>query len=124
QEHAVIDYKKGSLPGKDEVFPDVAGKLASPQMAAYINLCEASGRTVAQARYWSVEKAEALVVLGPGARSREEYSPALKAFERDMGVTAGLLRAGDFRPNRLSNRDCGSCGWKAVCRTAYAAEVL
>ena len=121
-EFAIIDYKKRSLPKKADVFPDEEGHLAAPQMASYVLLCETGGRGVSLARYWSLEDARALDVLGPGARTREEYVPALEAFEAALGKTAQRLRAGDFRPPKPEDRDCGSCGWRAVCRTGYATE--
>ena len=121
-EYAIIDYKKRRVPDKGEVYPDGDGNLAAPQMAAYILLCEAAGRPVSRARYWSLEDAKALDVLGPGARTREEYGPALEVFEEYLRITSGRLREGDFRPPRPEDRDCGSCGWASVCRTGYATE--
>ncbi len=121
-EHGIIDYKKRSIPGKDDVRPDANGYLAAPQMAAYILLCEAAGRTVSRARIWSLEDARALDVVGPGAGTREDYGPALAAFEDGLRKTAERLRAGDFRPPRPEERDCGNCGWASICRTGYATE--
>ena len=121
-EHAIIDYKKRTVPKKGEIIPDKDGNLAAPQMAAYVLLCEVAGRTVTRARYWSLEDAKALDVLGPGVRTREEYGPALEVFEEYLRICAGMLRQGDFRIPRPGERDCGDCGWSPVCRGRYATE--
>ena len=51
-----------------------------------------------------------------------DYGPALAAFEDGLRETAERLRAGDFRPPRPEERDCGNCGWASICRTGYATE--
>ncbi len=122
REYAVIDYKKRVIPGKAEVYLDEDGNLGSLQMAAYIRLCEAAGKPIRRARYWSIEDARALDVLGPDSASREDYEAALEVFEAHLRATAAKLRAGDFRPLRPEDRDCANCGWTAVCRVRYATE--
>jgi RecB family exonuclease len=119
---AVIDYKKRALPRPKDVIPDPDGELAALQVAAYVLLCETGGNRVERARYWSLEDAAALDVLGPGAGSREDYGPALETFERYLAETADRLRSGDFRPPRPEARNCEGCGWQAVCRARYATE--
>ena len=121
-EHAIIDYKKRSIPKESEVLPDADGTLAAPQMAAYVLLCEAAGRTVSRVRYWSVEDAKPLDVLGPGIRSRKDFEPALAAFEAGLKETAEKLRSGDYLPLPPEQRTCGDCGWASICRTGYATE--
>lgn len=119
---AIIDYKKRSIPKKEDVVPDPEGNLADLQMAAYVLLCEAAGRTVSRARYWSVEDVKPLDVLGPGVATREDYQPALDAFERGLKETAEKLRAGDYLSFPPENRSCGNCPWTSICRTGYATE--
>jgi RecB family exonuclease len=121
-EYAIIDYKKRTIPKKSEVYLDKDGNLGSLQMAAYILLCEAAGKAISRASYWSVEDAAALDVLGAEACSRKDYDGALAVFEGHMRETARKLRAGDFRPPQALDRDCANCGWQAVCRVRYATE--
>jgi len=121
-EYAIIDYKKRSLPKTSDVYPDKDGNLGALQMAAYILVCEAGGKPITRARYWSLEDAASLDVLGPGTRSRKDYDSALAIFEGYLADTAARLGKGDFRPPRPEDRDCAGCGWQAVCRVRYATE--
>lgn len=120
EDYAIIDYKKRRLPRLDEVYADDDDNLQAPQMAAYVLLCEHQGKPIRRARYWSLEDARALDVLGPGALDRGDYGESLAVFDRYLGETADTLRRGDFRPPRPEERNCGTCGWQAACRVRYA----
>ena len=120
EDYAIIDYKKRRLPKRDEVYADDDENLQAPQMAAYVLLCEHQGKPIRRARYWSLEDARALDVLGPGAMDRGDYGESLAVFDRYLGETADTLRRGDFRPPRPEERNCGTCGWQAACRVRYA----
>lgn len=134
-DHAIVDYKKRRLPKISELLvgsaeadkvaegPSAAPGLGDFQIPAYIALCEAGGRSVVKASYWSIEEARELVVVGEGGlRLREDYGPELEALDRAVKDMVAGLEAGRFGTAPPGSKGCEACAWKGVCREQYATE--
>ena len=122
--YAIIDYKKKEPPKKKDVFLDAEGALANLQMASYVELCDRAGMKVERALFWSIERASALEVFGPGAErsDAEAYRGERQALLRSLDAAAGMLRSGAFLRADRRRGPCDGCAWKAACRATFASE--
>jgi hypothetical protein len=125
-EPAIIDYKTGRMPGKQESTWTACKDIEDFQMPLYVRLYEAAHRDipVAGAFFVSINKRDLSAIVGrPGNKrghAREEFEETVASLEGYMEKFAGALGSPDFsRVERLFKK-CSACDYKKICRTTYS----
>ncbi|TFG84033.1 MAG: hypothetical protein E4H20_04180, partial [Spirochaetales bacterium] len=124
----IVDFKKGRLPGKDELRPGESGELGRYQMPAYAALTLAAGYEPLAAYYLSIEgdaRGKRLrCAFGPdkdAAVGPEGLSGLRDALEKACARAAVILRRGEiFVPDPDDQETvCQNCGYRSICRVRY-----
>ena len=138
-EAAVIDYKntEAALPKGDKTLkkpqtnPDGSPKeLDDCQMAAYVRLWESANPgqddKVVRASFVAIKNCKESKVISPAADARgnavqrQDFDAALQSMERRVRSMAQSLEQKNFPLKEVkSYKDCISCNYNSICRTAY-----
>lgn len=128
----VVDYKKSSVPGREELGPDESGEVRKLQIPLYAALSRGNGMDVDAAFYVSIEgqgasDKRAYLVFGPGDKPlvQPEDVPRLEpALMRAAARTADTIRRGlVYVPlSRDQEALCQGCDIRPVCRARYTVR--
>jgi len=127
---ALIDYKKGKVPAKADVYQE-EGLPAVSQLVFYTRLAERNGHQVAAASYYSLQEGrythlfidpEAPEPVAAGRKPRlqaEEFFGQVERIAAAVELQARRIRSGDF----TARENCESCDFRTICRTKYALKL-
>ncbi len=135
----LVDYKSGKVPGTGDYLPDDEGRIRDFQIPMYISLAEnadGSGKaalaidgawfgSIAEGKYRPIvnDNEEIPFSRVKGALTREEFEPAMRAFETACGSFVRGIADEDFtRPSDLADEVCYSCDFREICRWIYAVR--
>lgn len=124
---ALVDYKKGNMPGRKDVYHEENLPAAS-QLAFYAHVAERNDYRVASASYYSLRDGRfSNIYVHPDApmadhlgRARPVLQPGEFAdMARRIAGSVELVAEEMERGNYLTRENCGSCELRSVCRTKY-----
>ncbi|GHV84480.1 hypothetical protein AGMMS50230_00880 [Spirochaetia bacterium] len=143
----IIDYKTNITPSQKHCRKekDTVPGLRDFQIPMYIKLYESAasipkpaasiqkpaasgietGEKTARAFFVSINKHKVIPVMGelPGQRkpcSREAYQSSLDALDEGIRIFDSAVSFLFFIPDKIPYKTCGSCEFKAVCRSLYS----
>lgn len=126
----LIDYKKGKVPAKADIYQE-DGLPAVSQLAFYTHLAERNGHQVAAASYYSLQEGrythlftapDAPEPISAGRKPRlqpEEFFGQVERIAAAVELQARRIRSGDF----TVRENCESCDFRTICRTKYALKL-
>jgi hypothetical protein len=145
----IVDYKKGKVPEKARVAPDVSGAIAEAQIPCYLRLVSGAGAaggaageaglgtgaSLDSAWYFSIEGNEKTPPAHPvcafgdtDEKGRGAYVPRenleafLDAFDAALRAAAEGIERGDYplAPLEAQKEVCRNCDARGICRERYA----
>jgi ATP-dependent helicase/DNAse subunit B len=122
-DHIVIDYKKKTTPGKQDIFT-VRHEPTSYQMPFYYFLLTELGFYIVSASYYSFENCSFAHVFNPhdphAFGGTEELESAVEKLKQNIVTMAERINSGEFSIRMHNNNtNCSYCDFRSVCRMKF-----